>query len=128
MEGIDFMEYDLVRYKYGRVHRYTAFCLTPKLAEPRVVTMGGKTFKVFNEGTSSRYAKHFERPSSAMGHLGTTGQSADDFDWSLLPGTVERHPDDISSISWVRGKQSSTPAPGLISRIRIGGIMNMRVD
>lgn len=67
------MTLELVKYPYGKVVRYTAFCLTPKLKEAKTIVMGGNSFKVTNKGPSSRAAKHFETPQAVLGYLRSSG-------------------------------------------------------
>jgi hypothetical protein len=84
------MEYELVKYKYGVIKRYTAFCLTPKLAKPAIVQMAGKSWTVTNKGISSAQARHYGASEEAMRWLGAQGIDSTAFDWSLLPGTERR--------------------------------------
>ncbi len=81
------MEYELVKYRYGITHRYTAFCLTPRLANPRVVERGGQTFTVTSQGASSNAARHFQKSETAKRYLGRLGVDPAIFDFSLLPDT-----------------------------------------
>jgi hypothetical protein len=81
--------WELVRYRYGSIRRYTAFCLTPKLDQPKEVTMGGQTFTVTNQGASSSQARHFQRPATAKAWLKGQGLSGEGFDWEILKGTEE---------------------------------------
>ena len=83
------MQYELVKYKYGKVKVFTAFCLTPK-TEPKVVSAFGKTWTVTNLGASSHQARHFQSPKTAQEFLVKVGQSLEGFDWSLLPDTEPR--------------------------------------
>jgi hypothetical protein len=84
--------YDLVKYTYGQVKKYTAFCLTPALKAPRLVTLpNGKQMERVNEGASSLSARHFESRSTAEAWLVSLGQDSTKFDWSPLPGTATRH-------------------------------------
>lgn len=84
------MTLELVKYPYGKVVRYTAFCLTPKFERPRTVIRGGKSFKVTNKGPSSHAAKHFETPSGVLGYLRSSGHKVLNLDFCPLPGTAIR--------------------------------------
>ncbi len=84
------MTYELVKYKYGTLQRYTAFCLTPRLAKPKTSTAWGVTFTTTNRGAASPGACHFQTPETAAAWLSARGQDASGLDWALLPGTKRR--------------------------------------
>lgn len=67
------MEYELVTYEYGLTRQYTAYCLTPRLKNPRIRKVGRKTIVYTNEGLSSSRAFHFQSLHSALEYLRSTG-------------------------------------------------------
>jgi hypothetical protein len=60
------MNYELVKYRYG-AGAYTAFCLTPKLAEPDIRQIGDRTVTYTHKGIGSSRARHFQRRRGGCG-------------------------------------------------------------
>lgn len=77
--------YDLVKYTYGRVRRYTAFCLTPHA--PRKAIMGGVAVEFENSGKGSPEAQHFQRPETCKEWAEKNGVKVRAFSEEPLPGT-----------------------------------------
>jgi hypothetical protein len=67
------MQFELVKYKYGKGPAYTAFCVAAGQANKKHRGQGGS---------------HFQRSETAREYLDTIGQDASIYDWSILPGTV----------------------------------------
>lgn len=75
------MTLELVKYPYGLVTKYTAFCLTPvskhKTAEGSSVI-------------ANRLSRHYETPSGVLGYLRSSGHKLSKLDFCPLPGTAIR--------------------------------------
>ena len=84
------MQYELVKYRYGMVRRFTAFCLTPKLEKPKIRVFDGKEAISTNKGPAARQARHFQWSDTAKRHLALIGQPDVGFDWTPLAGTEVR--------------------------------------
>lgn len=81
--------YDLVKYPYGKVRRYTAFCLTPH--NPGEAKIGGKIIKFENAGKASPDAYHFLNAKSCKEFADRIGIEIRGFDAEPLPGTSIYH-------------------------------------
>lgn len=80
------MEYDLVKYKYGTVRKYTAFCVVPH--KPGQAFIAGRSITFDNAGKSCDGARHFQTAKTAADYVRKHRLTLRPCDWELLPGTA----------------------------------------